>query len=108
IKIYNEGSILVVPSKSESFGLVYMEALAVGMPIVGFNETIKEFEQELQINIGESFNSFEENESDLAKKIKKVILNHYDRHELRQAVTEKYGWKNNIQRFIECYKSSIN
>gem|GEM_PF-2602656 len=105
VKIYNEGMVLAVPSKSESFGLVYMEALSVGMPIVGFNETVKEFEQELQIDIGESFNPIEENAEDLAHKIKKVILKQYDRDKLRNNVTEKYGWQKNIEKYISCYQS---
>lgn len=105
IKIYNEGTVLVVPSKSESFGLVYMEALSVGMPIVGFSETVNEFEQTLQIDIGEPFNPIEENEEDLAYKIKRVILTQYDRGELRERVTERYGWENNVEKYVNCYKS---
>lgn len=106
IKIYNEGTVLVVPSKSESFGLVYMEALSVGMPIVGFSETVNEFEQTLQIDIGEPFNSIEESAEDLAYKIKRVILTQYDREELRERVTERYGWEKNIEKFVSCYKST--
>lgn len=106
IKIYNEGTVLVVPSKSESFGLVYMEALSVGMPIVGFSETVNEFEQTLQIDIGEPFNSIEESAEDLAYKIKRVILTQYDREELRERVTEKYAWENNVVKYINCYKST--
>lgn len=34
---------LVVPSRSESFGLVYLEALLLGTPVVGYHRTLKEF-----------------------------------------------------------------
>jgi glycosyltransferase involved in cell wall biosynthesis len=34
---------LVVPSRSESFGLVYLEALLMGTPIVGYHQTLNEF-----------------------------------------------------------------
>lgn len=34
---------LVVPSRSESFGLVYLEALLMGTPVVGYHKTLNEF-----------------------------------------------------------------
>jgi glycosyltransferase involved in cell wall biosynthesis len=51
VDLYNKSKILVVPSKSESFGLVYLESLSVGTPIVGFHETVKEFQNKIDLDI---------------------------------------------------------
>ncbi|MDA9228112.1 glycosyltransferase family 4 protein [Flavobacteriales bacterium] len=40
---YQKNSLLVVPSLSESFGLVYLEAINSGLSVIGYNEIIREF-----------------------------------------------------------------
>lgn len=104
VEIYNKSKILVVPSKSESFGLVYLEALAVGTPIVGFYKTISEFKDVLNLDIGEAYNNEQESAEDLAIKIKTTLLKNYDSKLLRSKVKEKYDWNFQIQKFIDLYK----
>lgn len=41
---------LAVPSFSESFGLVYLEALLAGTPVVGYPKTLDEFRDVLQLD----------------------------------------------------------
>src|SRR5699024_7279991 len=43
MEFLSKSKVLVVPSKSESFGLVYVEALSLGIPVIGYNETLNEF-----------------------------------------------------------------
>src|SRR5690606_22953857 len=38
-------SVLVVPSLSESFGLVYIEALIAGVAIIGYENVVNEFRE---------------------------------------------------------------
>ena len=104
VELYNKSKILVVPSKSESFGLVYLEALAVGTPIVGFYKTVSEFETVLQEDIGELYNDKNETVDELAAKIKKTLSKNYNPEILRQAVKNNYDWNILIHKFIELYK----
>jgi glycosyltransferase involved in cell wall biosynthesis len=103
VDLYNKSKILVVPSKSESFGLVYMEALAVGTPVIGFHKTIEEFQKTLQIDIGETFDNNRESAEELSAKIEKVVSKTYDRELMRKRVKEKYDWDNKIEYFIKTY-----
>lgn len=105
VDLYNKSKVLVVPSKSESFGLVYLESLAVGTPIIGFHETVMEFKNELGLDIGEVFDPQFESFKELAQKIKKVLINHYVPGELRNAVKLNYSWDNKVQNFLSLYES---
>lgn len=71
-------SVLVVPSRSESFGLVYLEALLVGTPVIGYHRTLKEFISVLPLTEEElgyiyPFNASRESACQLAKVIKQAV-----------------------------------
>jgi len=105
VKLYNISKVLVVPSKSESFGLVYVEALAVGTPVIGFHKNIEEFQTVLKIDIGEPFDSDRESANQLSRKIQKVVSNTYDKDFMRKKVMEKYDWQSKIEEFSKIYLS---
>jgi glycosyltransferase involved in cell wall biosynthesis len=50
IKQYNLHSVLVVPSLSESFGLVYLEAINSGLSVIGYHKVIEEFHNILNLD----------------------------------------------------------
>ncbi|WP_138430259.1 glycosyltransferase family 4 protein [Fodinibius saliphilus] len=50
IDLIGKSRALVVPSKSESFGLVYLEALSVGTPVIGYAAVLKEFKEYLDLD----------------------------------------------------------
>jgi glycosyltransferase involved in cell wall biosynthesis len=47
---YQKNSVLVVPSLSESFGLVYLEAINSGLSVIGYHGVIREFHDLLDLN----------------------------------------------------------
>lgn len=49
-KIMRNSYVLVVPSRSESFGLVYIEALLEGAAVIGYAEVIEEFHRLMDLN----------------------------------------------------------
>ena len=70
---------LVVPSRSESFGLVYLEALLVGTPVVGYHRTLKEFISVLGLTKEESryiypYDAGNESVSRLAELIEQAVV----------------------------------
>ncbi|MDW3196193.1 MAG: glycosyltransferase family 4 protein [Cytophagales bacterium] len=76
-QIYNQlsdGSVLVVPSMSESFGIVYIEALIHGVPVIGYEHSINEFRDFLDVSSEESplivpFSPTNDNSEDLRQEI---------------------------------------
>src|SRR5690606_32540649 len=42
--LYLKSNLFVLPSKSESFGLAYLEALSFGVPIIAFEDVFNEFQ----------------------------------------------------------------
>lgn len=48
-QVMAESLVLVVPSRSESFGLVYIEALIEGASVIGYAETVEEFRRHLAV-----------------------------------------------------------
>lgn len=53
LRIMADKDLMVVPSISESFGLVYIEALSTGTPVIGFHKVINEFIQKLNLTVDE-------------------------------------------------------
>ena len=51
-KILADCALLCVPSDYESFGLVYIEALCMGVPIIGFGESVKFINSCLELDCG--------------------------------------------------------
>lgn len=108
VKLYEKSDLLVVPSKSDSFGLVYIEALMFGIPIIGLDKLVKEFQSDLGTYIGEGIDSNIQTSKDLAEKIKKVIESDAFKPELvYNRLQEKYSWEANINKYIEVYERAI-
>jgi glycosyltransferase involved in cell wall biosynthesis len=74
-------AVLCLPSTSESFGLVMIEALACGTPVVGFEPTLAEIEERVGIRCGEGLPSAEP--AAIAAAIERVLAREWDRAELR-------------------------
>lgn len=83
-------SLLCVPSTSESFGIVYLEALACGIPVVGFAPTLAEIEAELATPIGVGVPG-DARLSELIEALRTVLRTPYEPQRLRDAVARRYG-----------------
>lgn len=105
IDYYHVSDVFVLPSRSESFGLVYIESLSYGTPVIGFDKVIQEFQKVYNpLYIGESFNPLKENNSDLALKIKTVLSKQVNRATLSQKTIELFSWENLFYKFKKVYK----
>ncbi|MBD5357296.1 MAG: glycosyltransferase family 4 protein [Bacteroides sp.] len=103
ISHYRESDIFIMPSHTETFGLVYVEALSQGLPIIytkreGFDGFFKDG------TIGLGVNSHSTN--DIAINIEKIIEN-YDFYSQQVANTDlsQFSWDKIAQRYTEIYNT---
>jgi glycosyltransferase involved in cell wall biosynthesis len=81
--------LMCLPSRSETFGLAYTEALACGTPVVGFAPTLCEIRDEVGIEIGEPLEGGGAEE--LSAAIERVRATSWDRAELRRRTVAAFG-----------------
>ena len=102
---YEEIDLLVVPSKSECFATVYVEALSYGKPVVGFKDNIDEISDEYPTYIGEGYEGNDTRE--LAAKIRKVLDSKIDQNSLVNTTHELFSWNENFYKFESLFKEMI-
>jgi glycosyltransferase involved in cell wall biosynthesis len=89
IDVMRSAEVVCVPSRSESFALVIVEALAAGTPVAGFGPTLTEIRDRLGIDIGEPI--FDPTPENVATAIESVRGRTWDRAALRRAVLDKFS-----------------
>lgn len=108
-EFYANCTLFVAPSRYESFGLVFIEAMSYGKPVIGFKvggipEIIKNYKNGLFAEI--------DNPIDLAEKIIFFIQNNYERKIMgknaRQTVIDKFTSEILAESSIKYYKYAIN
>jgi len=100
IKLYHSCDVFVNASRAEAFGIVYLEAMASGLPIVTQNDARR---REIIGNAGEYVNCKDEKE--FAEAIEKVSKVKYKYFAMQQA--KKYDWNKIKEKHIEVIESVI-
>lgn len=104
IKVFRQSDIFLMPSHTETFGLVYAEAMSQGLPVLytkgqGFD---RQFEEGI---VGYSVS--DKDSVDVSKKIKMICLNYYEISNNCLEMVQKFSWDNIVQKYISIYKSII-
>jgi glycosyltransferase involved in cell wall biosynthesis len=105
-EILNVADLFVMPSKGEGFGIVFIESLACGVPVIAGN---KDASKEALINGELGIMVDPDNVNEIAEAIIKVLKGEapkhlYDKNYLRQKVIENFSFevfKNRVKIFLE-------
>jgi len=107
-RYYRRSDIFVLPSETESFGLVFAEAMSCGLPILASNvggipETVRDGIDGLLCPPGDP--------ASLRKNILRLIESAPTRAEIsisqRQRILEHYPWEHIAARYAEVYRSVL-
>ncbi|HET6831663.1 MAG TPA: glycosyltransferase family 4 protein [Solirubrobacterales bacterium] len=89
IDVMRSAELLCVPSRSEAFALVIVEALAAGTPVAGYGPTLVEIRDRLGIDVGEPI--FDPTPANVGAAIEAVRARSWDREGLRRAALAAFG-----------------
>ncbi|MEY8292029.1 glycosyltransferase family 4 protein [Carnobacteriaceae bacterium 52-44] len=97
---YRENDIFVLPSFSETFGLVYPEAMSQGLPVIysaneGFHKQFAEGEIGYAVNPNDP--------EDIANKILLILKNYESISENTLQAYKKFNWENLANRYVSIY-----
>jgi glycosyltransferase involved in cell wall biosynthesis len=88
-ELVRDAAVLCLPSRSESFGIVMIEALAAGTPVVGFGPTFEEIRDRLGTEIGVP--TWRADPEEIRDGIETVLGREWDRERLRRLTTGAYS-----------------
>lgn len=113
-KIMSRSSVLVGPSKSESFGLIYIEAILEGAAVIGYSNTLNEFKSILSVTEDEAklMISYSPEDKDPEKLMKLIDKTNDFRNSkrgndsmntLQEKVRSHFGWSKSVEKLIGIY-----
>jgi len=105
-ELYNIADVFVMPSRMEAFGLVAIEAIACGTPVICSNSGgMKEY---INLNVGKIVKN--EDVEDLAKTIKETLheLDKYKKEDLSNYAETNFSQEKSMKRLLEIYNEIIN
>jgi O-antigen/teichoic acid export membrane protein/glycosyltransferase involved in cell wall biosynthesis len=107
LRMFSQADVLALPSRSEAFGLVLVEAVAAGIPVVGFGPTVNEFRSLLGIDIGDPFDANTESADDLAAKIESVLARSFDKADLAERSRRIFSWDSLFPAYDHFYRGIL-
>lgn len=100
VAIYRQHDIFIMPSFSETFGLVYPEAMSQGLPVIytkgqGFDGQYEDGHVGYPVDADDP--------EDIAKKIALIVANYEKISKNAVTAYQKFNWDNLSQNYIEIY-----
>lgn len=104
INYYRKADVFIMPSKTETFGLVYAEAMTQGLPVIyskgqGFDKQFKDGE------VGFSVDSSSPKE--IAEKILSVFSNYSEMSSRCLECVDRFSWKNIVSEYKSIYHEIV-
>lgn len=103
IDVMRGAELVCLPSLSESFGLVMIEALAAGAPVAGFGPTLNEIRDRLGIDVGEPID--DPTPENVAAAIAAIRERSWDRERLRRAALSEFSAASVARRYAKLLRS---
>lgn len=101
--LMRKSDVFTMPSKTETFGLVYIESLSQGLPIIYTKgEGIDGLYEE---NIGEAVNA--DDVKSISDGILKIINNYSDYNYSPKEIVNNHNWNKIAQKYNAIYRSSL-
>ena len=88
-ELVRTSEVLCLPSRSESFGIVMIEALAAGTPVVGFGPTFTEIRERLGVEIGSP--TWEGTPEEIEAGLRRALDEPPDRMRLRELTIAEFS-----------------
>jgi glycosyltransferase involved in cell wall biosynthesis len=104
VNVYNKSKVLVALNHNEPFGLIPLEAMASGIPVIAVNEGgYKE-----SVVDGKTGFLIRREGSDLYEKVKKILSNDKMRKDMgiaaRENILKNWTWEKSVGRFLQIIK----
>lgn len=103
ISVMAGAEVVCLPSLSESFGLVMIEALAAGTPVAGFGPTLREIRDRVGIEVGAPID--DPSPETVAAAIESVRSRSWDREELRSAALAEFSARSVARRYAKLLRA---
>ena len=92
---YNAADVTVFPSKVESFGLVIIESLCAGTPVLLGDKPLFPLQEGYEI-----YNS----EAEFVQLVDRMLCGDYEKTDVRREAAENYGWQNTAQTHLQIWQ----
>ena len=108
-ELYRQHDVFALPSQTESFGLVFAEAMSCGLPILGtfvggIPELVRHEIDGILVNPAQPGEIRESLETMLNYPEKTIAMG----IAARQRIEEKYSWRFIAEQYLECYQKVIS
>lgn len=104
-ELYQKADCFVLPSEKETFGIVYIEAMACGLPVIatkcGGPESFVHYENGVLINVNDK--------QALVSAMLGIIrdISSYDKVQISKAIQKKYGMDEIGKKIVHIYREAI-